>query len=68
VVRYNVDGSLDTSFGENGKTITTIYPRDNMHQQSYLIKLAIQSDGKIIGAGYISSNTGYDFVVVRYLP
>ncbi len=70
--RYNIDGTSDTSFGENGKIITNIYPSDNMHQQGSIRKLMIQSDGKIIAAGVVSSgqggSSGNDFVIARYLP
>jgi uncharacterized delta-60 repeat protein len=73
IIRYNVNGSLDTSFGESGKSITNIYPRDNMHQQSYLTKLGLQNDGKVIASGTtIPTNSvassGNDFAIVRYLP
>src|SRR5256886_12512432 len=46
LVRYNPDGSLDTSFG-NGGIVTTSFPG----QGSYAFALALQSDGKIIAAG-----------------
>jgi len=42
VVRYNSNGSLDTSFGENGKVITAIG-----NNNDFGICMAIQSDGKI---------------------
>jgi uncharacterized delta-60 repeat protein len=68
VVRYNPNGSLDTSFGDGG-IVTTIFP-----QGSYAFDLALQSDGKIIAAGTVfvdfnpgdSSNT--DFALARYNP
>ncbi len=62
VVRYNTNGSLDTSFGGDGKVSTDISRQD----VGYAI--AIQSDGKIIVAGYaINTTTDYTaFAVVRY--
>lgn len=49
LVRYNLDGTLDTSFGEIGKVITKVDP-------SGIAKvIAFQSDGKIVAAGYKSS-------------
>jgi len=42
VVRYNTDGSLDTSFNGTGKVITP---------GGYAFTAAIQADGKIIAAG-----------------
>ena len=46
LVRYNTDGSLDSSFGSGGKVITAVSPCDD-----YAYALAIQSDGKIVTAG-----------------
>src|SRR5215831_1059121 len=68
VVRYNSNGSLDTSFGDRG-IVTTNFP-----QGSYAFDVALQPDGKIIAAGTVfvdfnpgeSSNT--DFAVARYNP
>ena len=68
VVRYNSDGSLDTSFGDGG-IVTTTFP-----QGSYAFDVALQADGKIIAAGTVfvdfdpgeSSNT--DFALARYNP
>ena len=68
VVRYNPNGSLDTSFGDGG-IVTTIFPAG-----SYAFDVALQSDGKIIAAGTFfvdfdpgeSSDT--DFALARYNP
>jgi len=46
LVRYNPDGSLDSSFG-NGGIVTTSFPG----QGSYAFAVALQPDGKIIAAG-----------------
>src|SRR5947207_12027993 len=66
VVRYNSNGSLDTSFG-NGGIVTTNFP-----QGSYASSVALQADGKVIAAGTVfvdfvigePSNT--DFALARY--
>jgi uncharacterized delta-60 repeat protein len=66
VVRYNPNGSLDTSFG-NGGIVTTTFP-----EGSYAFDVALQPDGKIVAAGTIfvdfipgePSNT--DFALARY--
>jgi uncharacterized delta-60 repeat protein/uncharacterized repeat protein (TIGR02059 family) len=62
VVRYNSNGSLDTSFGANGKVITNVGVEDYVHS------LIVQSDHKIvvIGESGISSSGGSDFALVRY--
>ncbi|HEY0428295.1 MAG TPA: FG-GAP-like repeat-containing protein [Pyrinomonadaceae bacterium] len=46
LLRYNSDGSLDTTFGNGGIVTTNVGPDDD---QAY--RLALQSDGKIIAAG-----------------
>ena len=56
VVRYNTNGSRDTSFGING-VVTT----DFGGTQDFVTCVAIQSDGKIIVAG----RSAQDFAVVR---
>ena len=62
LVRYNTDGSLDTTFDNEGKTITDI--GTNSNDQGLLVVL--QSDGKIVAAGYSDAGGSNDFVVVRY--
>ncbi len=61
VVRYNTDGSLDTSFNGSGKVVTSL-----SNSSDYASSVAIQPDGKIVVAGRSSTSTGGDFAVVRY--
>ena len=64
VVRYNTDGSLDTTFGpdHNGKVTTPIGNGDDAARA-----VGIQSDGKIVVAGYYTNTSdNYNFAVVRY--
>jgi uncharacterized delta-60 repeat protein len=56
LVRYNIDGSLDTSFDSDG-IVTTI-----IGGVAYGYSVALQPDGKIIVAGA----TLADFVLARY--
>ncbi len=63
LVRYNPDGSLDTTFSFDGKQTTAISTNnDNAYS------LAIQTDYKIIAAGYGYSGTNNDFAAARYNP
>lgn len=62
VVRYNPDGSQDTSFGIGGEMVTVI---TGSQEGGYAV--AIQPDGKIVVAGATISN-GFCFAAVRYLP
>jgi uncharacterized delta-60 repeat protein len=61
LVRYNTDGSLDTSFDGDGKVITAIGGAAD-----YAVSVAIQSDGKIVAAGYSNNGSNFDFALVRY--
>lgn len=62
VCRYNIDGSLDTTFGVNGIVITSLYNDD------IAMAVKILNNGNIIVAGhtYIGLNRAY--LVIRYLP
>ncbi len=62
LTRYNPDGSLDTSFGIGGKVTTDFGPGTD-----WAYALAIQSDGKLVGAGYADNNNDWDFALARYL-
>src|SRR5439155_1042843 len=62
VVRYNTDGSLDTSFGSGGKVTTPIGARDD---EAHAV--AIDGSGRIVVAGSTFSGSGFfDFAVVGY--
>ncbi|MCP4538197.1 MAG: hypothetical protein GY832_13740, partial [Chloroflexi bacterium] len=62
LARYNSDGSLDTFFGTGGKLLT-----DFVGQADYGKAVAIQSDGKIVAAGYRTDlNNSRDFALTRY--
>jgi len=61
VVRYNTNGSLDTSFGTGGIVTTPIGSSGDEGRS-----VVLQSDGKIVAAGYSHNGTNYDFAVVRY--
>ncbi len=60
VVRYNPDGSLDTSFGKSTYDFNT-FPGAT----SVATSVAIQSDGKIVVAGYSNAGGTNDFVLMR---
>jgi uncharacterized delta-60 repeat protein len=61
-VRYNSDGSLDTSFDTDGKVITAIAGTNDDRAYS----AAIQSDGKIVVVGYTYGTGLYHYALVRY--
>jgi uncharacterized delta-60 repeat protein len=61
LVRYNPDGTLDTSFGTGG-TVTTDFPGGGDANA-----LAVQADGKLVAAGS-TEFFAVDFAVARYNP
>ncbi|AHM61123.1 hypothetical protein D770_14345 [Flammeovirgaceae bacterium 311] len=63
LVRYNRDGSPDTSFGSHGdgKVVTEISAGDDL-----AISIAIQPDGKIVLAGEAHNGSNLDIALVRY--
>ncbi len=61
LVRYNADGSLDTTFGTGGKVTTSVGSSDDA-----AYGLGIQSDGKLVAAGYSNNGSNADFALVRY--
>lgn len=60
---YNLDGSLDNSFGTNGIVTTSIGDKDDK-----IFSIALQSDGKIVAGGSYIDSLYWDFAVVRYNP
>ena len=60
VVRYNTDGSLDSTFNGNGILITSL----GFYDVAYSV--AIQTNGKIVLAGTHANGSNYEFLVVRY--
>ncbi|MEP6873426.1 MAG: hypothetical protein ABI887_03605 [Burkholderiales bacterium] len=56
-----VAGSLDTSFGSNGKAVTEVGPTDD-----YATAMVVQADGKLVVAGWGNGTLGYAFELVRY--
>jgi len=63
LARYLPDGTLDPTFGGDGK-VTTSY-RD----QATALGVAVQPDGTIVGAGWVwSLERGFRIALARYLP
>ena len=62
VIRYNADGTLDSSFGIGGEVATDFGTGVSAGASS----VALQSDGKIVAAGYDGYDTSGDFALARY--
>jgi uncharacterized delta-60 repeat protein len=67
LVRYNSDGSLDTTFGANGIVAISYY-----YTHNYGASIAMQPDGKYVVAGLSRHITGlgsfHYFTLDRILP
>ncbi len=61
LIRYNTDGSLDTSLGGTGTVVTSL---GSGADSGY--DLALQSDGKIVVVGCTDNGSNHDVAVVRY--
>ncbi len=63
LVRYNLNGSLDTTFGMGGK-LTTAFPGAD---DSAAFDIALQSDGKLVVVGSVSTeSSGGSAALARY--
>jgi uncharacterized delta-60 repeat protein len=67
LVRYNVNGTLDTTFGTGGKVLTQTSPGANCN----INDVALQADGKIVVAGTAPGAPGgpsgsFQFCLARY--
>src|SRR5687767_13941935 len=61
LVRYNADGSLDTTFDGDGKVTTAVGASTDAGWSTTL-----QPDGRILVAGYAWNGANYDFALTRY--
>jgi len=60
LVRFNTNGTLDTSFGEGGTVVTEVGPFSD-----FATSIAVQPNGKILIAGSSLDGT-YEFFAMRY--
>lgn len=61
LIRYNPDGSIDDSFGTDGKVRTNLGPGSDMGRA-----LVLQPDGKLFLAGESHDGNKWNFAVARY--
>ncbi|MEP7317232.1 MAG: T9SS type A sorting domain-containing protein [Panacibacter sp.] len=71
LMRYNIDGTLDNTFGVSGKVLTDLVPKYHIYY-SQAMALAVQKDGKIVITGHGYRDVGlygdYDILIARYNP
>jgi uncharacterized delta-60 repeat protein len=65
VARFLPDGTLDASFGEAGVATTTVCLEPSAGAVN---DLAIQPDGRIVAAGFVSCGKNRAAVIARFLP
>jgi uncharacterized delta-60 repeat protein len=63
MARLNANGSIDSSFGSNGRASFDFSSKDDR-----IAALNIQGDGKIVASGYAVTATGDDFAMLRLNP
>lgn len=61
LVRYNPNGTLDTTFGGGTGKVITALPG-----QGYVYDMAVQADGKVLVAGYAQNGTYNQMALFRY--
>lgn len=61
ILRYNTDGSLDSSFGLGGKVTLAVGGGNDFGEA-----VVVQPDGKILVAGVAFNGFNNDFIVVRF--
>jgi len=66
LARYNPDGSLDTSFGQDGK-VTTHFDTDEQNSQARIQALTIDDNDKIVVAGRERTSGNLGFSSGRYV-
>ena len=65
LVRYNSNGSLDSTFGGGGGIVQTSF--SNSAQNEFLQSIALDSNGRIAAAGYADTATAeQSFALARY--
>ncbi len=62
LIRFNQDGSLDTSFNGEGSVVSSIAAGD-----TEILALGLLSDGRIVAAGYSHNGADRDFTMACYL-
>jgi uncharacterized delta-60 repeat protein len=60
LLRYNTDGSLDTSFGADGKVVADFgFPGSSFPSDEGANAVALQKDGTIVVAGFVNTSGTY---------
>lgn len=67
LVRYNTDGSFDTSFGNGGIVMVDLYKfYTNNTRSGTVYDISIQPDGKIVAYGSAIAELGSEAILMRF--
>jgi uncharacterized delta-60 repeat protein len=61
LLRYNYDGTVDPTFGTNGKTYTNFAQNDDQ-----INELLVQPGGRIVAVGLMNAGINRNFALARY--
>ena len=68
LARYKPDGSLDSTFGNNGKVMKSyIYTTEYNTEGVHLEDVCLQEDGQILTSGRAKIDNDFDFFIARWL-
>jgi uncharacterized delta-60 repeat protein len=62
ILRLNTNGSLDTTFDADGSLILQTVQAGQLE----ILSIALQTDGKIVGCGFVKNGATYQFAVFRF--
>ncbi|UPT67870.1 MAG: T9SS type A sorting domain-containing protein [Sphingobacteriales bacterium JAD_PAG50586_3] len=62
LIKYNYNGTIDSTFGNNGITTTDLLSGS----VDLAVTALLQPDGKIVAGGYTTQNNQQDFALARY--
>jgi uncharacterized delta-60 repeat protein len=68
LARFNANGTLDTSFGNNGTVLTTITAWGDSNPIEHVVNVAVDGSGRIVVSASDARSTGNraDFLVARF--
>ena len=65
MLRVTPDGSLDSTFGSNGRSYQQL---TSLNGNAYSKAIVVQSDGKLVVIGHAHNGTAYRFFTARFWP
>ena len=66
LIRFNQTGSIDLTFGLNGKVTTPFLTDEESNTFATVLGVALEPNGRLVAAGSLSTDVTGDFVLARY--